>query len=81
MEQSKSKDHTAHARDPKFPYFDDSKDKMNSYLSRFRLNFILFKYNNTMQFMNAIQTIDTIISKMDTEKKVNDLFESVSQYF
>ena len=25
----------AHARDPKFPYFDESKDKMDSYLSRF----------------------------------------------
>ena len=25
----------AHARDPKLPYFDDSKDKMDSYLSRF----------------------------------------------
>ena len=25
----------AHARDPKLPYFDESKDKMNSYLSRF----------------------------------------------
>ena len=25
----------AHARDPKLPYFDQSKDKMDSYLSRF----------------------------------------------
>ena len=25
----------AHARDPKLPYFDESKDKMDSYLSRF----------------------------------------------
>ena len=25
----------AHARDPKVPYFDKSKDKMDSYLSRF----------------------------------------------
>ena len=31
MDQSKS----AHARDPKLPYFDNSKDKMDSYLSRF----------------------------------------------
>ena len=35
IEHSKSKDRTAHARDPKLPYFDDSKDKMDSYLSRF----------------------------------------------
>ena len=35
MEQSKSKDFTAHALDPKLQYFDDSKDKMDSYLSRF----------------------------------------------
>ena len=26
----------AHARDPKLPYFDESKDKMDSYLSRFK---------------------------------------------
>ena len=25
----------AHARDPKLPYFEESKDKMDSYLSRF----------------------------------------------
>ena len=31
MEQANSKDRTAHARDPKLPYFDDSKDKMDSY--------------------------------------------------
>ena len=35
MEQSKSKNLTAHAHDPKLPYFDDSKDKMDIYLSRF----------------------------------------------
>ena len=35
IEHSKSKDRTAHARDPKLPYFDDSKDKMDSYLLRF----------------------------------------------
>ena len=35
IEHSKSKDRTAHARDPKLPYFDDSKDEMDSYLSRF----------------------------------------------
>ena len=35
MQQSKSIDRTAHAHDPKMPYFDDSKDKMDSYLSRF----------------------------------------------
>ena len=34
-EQSKSKDRTAHARDTKLSYFDDSKDKMDSYMSRF----------------------------------------------
>ena len=34
MEQSKSNDRTAHTRDPKLPYFDDSKDKMDSYLFR-----------------------------------------------
>ncbi|MES9994361.1 MAG: RNase H-like domain-containing protein [Candidatus Thiodiazotropha sp.] len=28
-------DKAAHARDPKLPYFDESKDKMDSYLSRF----------------------------------------------
>ena len=32
MEQSNSKERTAHARDPKLPYFDDSKDKMDSNL-------------------------------------------------
>ena len=32
MELSKSKDY-----DPKWPYFDDSKDKMDSYLSRFEM--------------------------------------------
>ena len=26
----------AHVRDPKLPYFDDSRDKMDSYLSRFK---------------------------------------------
>ena len=35
MEHSTSKDRTAHARDPELPYFDNSKDKMDSYLSRF----------------------------------------------
>ena len=35
MEHAKSKDRTAHARDIKFPYFYESKDKMDSYLSRF----------------------------------------------
>ena len=35
MEQAKSKDRTAHAHDPKLPYFDDDKDKMDSYMSRF----------------------------------------------
>ena len=35
MEQSKSKDRTANARDPKLTYLDDSKDRMDSYLSRF----------------------------------------------
>ena len=34
IEDSKSKDRTAHARDPKLPYFYDSKDKMDSYLQR-----------------------------------------------
>ena len=31
MEQSKSKDRTTYARDPKLPYFDDSKDKMDRF--------------------------------------------------
>ena len=34
VEQAKSKDRTAHARDPKLPYFNDSEGKMYSYLSR-----------------------------------------------
>ena len=33
MEQSKSKDLTTYARDPKLPYFDDSEDTMGNYLS------------------------------------------------
>ena len=35
---SKSKDSTAHTRDPKLPYFDDSKGKMDSYFYRFEKN-------------------------------------------
>ena len=34
LEKQKA-DKAAHARDPKLPYFDESKDKMDSYLSRF----------------------------------------------
>ena len=34
LEKQKS-EKLAHARDPKFPYFEESKDKMDSYLSRF----------------------------------------------
>ena len=34
LEKQKS-DKLAHARDPKLPYFEESKDKMDSYLSRF----------------------------------------------
>ena len=34
LEKQKS-EKLAHARDPKLPYFEESKDKMNSYLSRF----------------------------------------------
>ena len=34
LEKQKS-EKAAHARDPKLPYFDESKDKMDSYLSRF----------------------------------------------
>ena len=36
MEHAKSKDQSAHARDLKLPYFDDNKDKMDSYLFRLR---------------------------------------------
>ena len=34
LEKQKS-EKLANARDPKLPYFDDSKDKMDNYLSRF----------------------------------------------
>ena len=34
LEKQKS-EKLAHARDPKLPYFEESKDKMESYLSRF----------------------------------------------
>ena len=34
LEKQKS-EKLAHARDPKLPYFEESKDKMDSYLSRF----------------------------------------------
>ena len=34
LEKEKS-EKLAHARDPKLPYFEESKDKMDSYLSRF----------------------------------------------
>ena len=34
LEKQKS-EKLAHARDPKLPYFEEGKDKMNSYLSRF----------------------------------------------
>ena len=34
LEKQKS-EKLAHARDPEFPYFEESKDKMDSYLSRF----------------------------------------------
>ena len=38
MEVEKQKaEKAAHARDPKQPYFDGSKNKMDSYLSRFEL--------------------------------------------
>ena len=38
----------AHARDPKLPYFDESKDKMDSYLSRFE------KYATTNEWKKSI---------------------------
>ena len=37
LENQKS-EKSAHARDPKLPYFEKSKDKMDSYLSRFEKN-------------------------------------------
>ena len=48
MEQAKSKDRTAHARDPKLPYFDDSKDKMDSFLSRFEKYATANKWDPTL---------------------------------
>ena len=48
MRQSKFKDRSAHARDPKLPYFDDRKDKMDSYWSR------LEKYAMGSIFMGRI---------------------------
>ena len=48
MEQAKSKDRTTHARDPKLPYFDDSKDKMDSYLSRFEKYPTAIKWDPTL---------------------------------
>ena len=38
----------AHARDPKLPYFDESKDKMDSYLSKFE------KYATTNEWKKSI---------------------------
>ena len=38
----------AHARDPKLPYFDESKDKMDSYLSRFE------KYATANQWKKSV---------------------------
>ena len=48
MEQAKSKDQTAHERDPKLPYFDDSKDKIDSNLSRFEKYAIANKWDPTL---------------------------------
>ena len=45
MEQSKSKDSTAHACDPKLLYLDDSKDKMDSYLSWFEKYATAYKWD------------------------------------
>ena len=49
MEQAKSKDRTAHTRNPKLPYFDDSKDKMNCYSSRFEKYATANKWDPTLK--------------------------------
>ena len=36
MEHASYKDRTAHTSYTRLPYFDDSKDKINNYLSRFK---------------------------------------------
>ena len=38
----------AHARDPKLPYFEESKDKMDSYLSRFEKYATANKWDKTV---------------------------------
>ena len=48
MEQSKSQDRAAHARDPELPYFDDSKLRMDSYFSRFEKYATTNKWNPSL---------------------------------
>ena len=38
----------AHARNPKLPYFEESKDKMDSYLSRFEKNAVANKWDRSI---------------------------------
>ena len=50
IEQSKSKDRTAYACDPKLPYIDDSKDKMEIYLSRFEKYTTANKWDQSLYY-------------------------------
>ena len=47
LEKQKS-EKLAHARDPKLPYFEESKDKMDSYLSRFEKYAIANKWDKNV---------------------------------
>ena len=48
LEKQKS-EKLAHARDPKLPYFEESKDKMDSYLSRFEKYATANKWNKNVR--------------------------------
>ena len=47
LEKQKS-EKLAHARDPKLPYFEESKDKIDSYLSRFEKYAIANKWERAV---------------------------------
>ena len=65
----------AHARDPKLPYFDESKDKMDSYLSRFEKYATANKWDKTVwaAYLSALvkgRVLD-VYDRLSTEDAVD----------
>ena len=61
----------AHARDPKLPYFDESKDKMDSYLSRFEKYATANEWKKSIYMSNGgsgVKILETHVEPRTTAK-------------